>query len=98
MKLCNNAIVQTCFNHAVENSCSPLGHNIAFFRDIYSINIVCSNVQNCLNVICSPNLNLEENNLVAQLKILLSAKSGAYYINGFSYKDIDTLIQLIATQ
>ena len=39
MKQCRNYIVRACFNNAMQNARTPLGHNLAFFRNKYGIDI-----------------------------------------------------------
>ena len=41
MKQCRNYIVIACFTNAMHNARPPFGHNLAFFRNKYGIDIFC---------------------------------------------------------
>ena len=40
MKQCHNYIVRACLTNAMQNARTPLGHNLAFFRNKYGIDIL----------------------------------------------------------
>ena len=87
-----------CFANANENASTPLGQNIAFFRNNYYIDIMKSkNINHCLSVICAPTLSNEQTVLINQLETLLSVKYGSHHINGFTRHDIDEYIKHLVT-
>ena len=97
MKQCRNYIVRACFNNAMQNARTPLGHNLAFFRNKYGIDIFCDEYNHCMKCIRKPKLKTEHVNNIEQLRSLLDIRNGAYYIEGFLKPDIDTMIEYIAT-
>ena len=91
----NNTLVSACWKYANNNANSPLGYNIAYFRNSYSIDIfpdVCVK-----NIIHPPRLNNEQHMIISELNMLLLAKDEMYNIDGFTKSNIDTFIKLIAT-
>ena len=91
----NNTLVSACWKYANNNANSPLGYNIAYFRNSYGIDIfpnVCVK-----NIIHPPRLNNEQHMIISELNMLLLAKDEMYIIDGFTKSNIDTFIKLIAT-
>ena len=77
------------------SSDSPLGYNIAYFRNSYGIDIfpdVCVK-----NIIHPPRLDNEQHMIISELNMLLLAKDEIYNIDGFTKSNIGTFIKLIAT-
>ena len=79
-----NVLITACVKSAINNANSPLGHNIAYFRNNYGM---CFN-----NMIHPPRLCEEKRMIIAQLKDLLLVKCGLYAIDGFTMSNIDVLI------
>ena len=98
MNNCCNGIVQTCFNQSVDNANTPLGCNIAFFRNKYGKDITSCSLNNCLQVMRSLKLSVQQSILFDNLKTLLYAREGSHVIEGFTFHDIDNLIRLISTE
>ena len=73
-------IVGTCLTNAMHNARTPLGHNLAFSRNTYRIDILCDH---CMRSTCNSNLKTEHGNNIEQLRTLLDIRNGAYYIEGF---------------
>ena len=91
-----NVLINACVNSAINNANSPLGHNIAYFRNNYGINFshgMCFN-----KIIHPPRLCEEKRMIIAQLKDLLLVKCGLYTIDGFTMSNIDALIKLLAAE
>ena len=82
-KQCRNYIVRACFTNAMHNARTPLGHNLAFFRNKYRIDIFCDEYNHCMKSIQMPKLKREHVNNIEQLKTLLYIRNGAHYIEGF---------------
>ena len=55
MKQCRNYIVRTCLTIAMHNAKTQLGHNLAFFRNKYGIDILCDVYNHCMRFIRYPN-------------------------------------------
>ena len=91
----NNILVSDCWKYASNNANSPLGYNIAYFRNSYGIDIlpdVCVKT-----IIHPPQLDNEQHMVISELNMLLLAKGEIYNIDGFTKSNIDTFIKLIAT-
>ena len=91
----NNTLVSACWKYASNNANSPLGYNIAYFRNSYGIDIfpdVCVK-----KIIHPPQLDNEQHMVISELNMLLLAKGEMYNIDGFTKSNIDTFIKLIAT-
>ena len=85
-----------CVKSAINNANSPLGQNIAYFRNNYGINFshgMCFN-----KMIHPPRLCEEKRMIIAQLKDLLLVKCGLYAIDGLTMSNIDALIKLLAAE
>ena len=95
---CCNGIVRECYNNGLYNANTPIGHNIAFFRYKYGKNISSCSLNNCMKLIVSPKINVEQCNVLEQLKVLIHARQGSYFIEGFTRRDIERLMKLIATE
>ena len=77
-----NVLITACVKSAINNANSPLGHNIAYFRNNYGINFshgMCFN-----KMIHPPRLCEEKRMIIAQLKDVLLVKCGLYDIDGFT--------------
>ena len=95
-KLDRNVLITACVKSAINNANSPLGHNIAYFRNNYGINF---SRDMCFNqIIHPPRLCEEKRMIIAQLNDLLLVKCGLYAIVGFTMSNIDALIELLATE
>ena len=80
---------------ASNNANSPLGYNIAHFRNSYGIDIfpdVCVKKN-----IHPPQLDNEQHMIISELNMLLLAKGEMYNVDGFTKSNIDTFIKLIVT-
>ena len=91
----NNILVSACWKYGSNNANSPLGYNIAYFRNSYGIDIlpdVCVK-----KIIHPPQLDNEQHMVISELNMLLLAKGEMYNIDGFTKSNIDTFIKLIAT-
>ncbi len=97
IKCSKNKIIAKCFLHASWNASTPLGHNIAFLRNKYGVDVRTDNLMYCIDSICAPNLSADECNSISQLRLLLCVRWGTYSIDGFSVKDIETFITLLST-
>ena len=68
----NNTLVSACWKYASTNANSPLGYNIAYFRNSHGIDIF-PNV--CVKkVIHPPRLDNEQHMIISELNMLLLAK------------------------
>ena len=67
----------------MHNAKTPLGHNLAFFRNKYGIDILCDEDNHCMRTIRKSNSKTEHVNNIEQLRTLLNIRNGAYYIDGF---------------
>ena len=48
IKQCPNYIVRTYFTNTIHNARTPLGHNLAFIRNKYKIDILCDEYNHCI--------------------------------------------------
>ena len=71
MKQCRNYIVRACLTNAMHNARTPLGHNLAFFRNKYGIDIMCDDYNNCMRSIRNPNLRTVHPNNIEHLNTLV---------------------------
>ena len=55
----HNIIVYTCYKNAVGNANTPMGSNIAYFRDKYGIELN-SLSKNIINLVSEPKLSTEQ--------------------------------------
>ena len=91
-----NVLITACVKNAINNANSPLGHNIAYFRNNYGINF---SHDMCFNQIIHPPCLCEEKRMIiAQLNDLLLVKCGLYAIVGFTMSNIDDFIELLAPE
>ena len=51
-----------------------------------------------MKLIVSPKITVEQCNVLEQLKVLIHARQGSYFIEGFTRRDIERLMKLIATE
>ena len=87
----NNTLVSACCKYANNDASSPLGYNIAYFRNSYGIDIFPDIYVK--NIIHPPRLDNEQHMIISELNMLLLAKGEIYNIES----NIDTFIKLIAT-
>ena len=97
MKNCCNVIVSECFYKGVSNASSPIGHNIAYFRNKYGKDISIYSLNHCMKGIIDKKLNFEQSISFENLKELVYAREGSRVIEGFGRRDIDTMIRIITT-
>ncbi len=97
MKHCSNNIVNACFKQACQNANSPIGHNIAYLRNIYGVDIKHHSINVCMSHIRSRRLSGDQLVIIRELRTLLSVRSGVYYINDFTVSDVTALIKCIST-
>ena len=85
-----NVLITACVKSAINNVNSPLGHNIAYFRNIYGINF---SHDMCFNKIIDPSRLCEEKRMsIAQLNNLLLVKCGLYTIDGLLCQILTSLL------
>ena len=72
----HNIIVYTCYKNAVGNAITPMGSNIAYFRDKYGIE-VNSLSKNITNLVSEPKLSTEQLIVIQHLRDLLDIKNNA---------------------
>ena len=84
MKQCRNYIVRACLTNAMHNARTPLGHNLAFFRNKYDIDIFCDDYNYCMTSIRIRNLKIEHVNNIEHLRTLLDRRTCVYSIEGLS--------------
>ena len=88
-------MVSACWKYASNNANSPLGYNIAYFRNSYGIDIF---PDVCFKKNYSPStIDNEQHMIISELNMPLLAKCEMYNIDGFTKSNIDTFIKLIAT-
>ena len=92
-----NHIVKTCFDHAMQNANTPIGHNLAFIRNSYGFNISEHTMSDCIRFSRPSNLCSQELFIVEELKSLLQSRDGSYHIDGFSNNDVSVLVALLCT-
>ena len=93
----HNIIVYTCYNNAIGNANTPMGSNIAYFRDKYGIELN-SLSKNITNLVSEPKLNTEQLIAIQHLRDLLDIQNNACTLDNFSVEDIDMLIREVATR
>ena len=89
-------IVRSCVNNAARNANTPLGYNMSFFRSRYNIDVLHSNVRQCIKLIVSPTLGNDQFITLHQLKSLISVRSGLEHIPGFTMKEVIRVINAIS--
>ena len=93
----HNIIVCTCYKNAVGNANTPIGSNIAYFRDKYGIEL--NNLsKNITNLVSEPKLSTEQLIVSQHLRDLLDIKSNPCTLDNLFEEDIDMLIQEVANQ
>ena len=97
MKQCNNSIVQTIFECALQNANSPLGHNITFFRQTYNVDIFHHNLKICIEKSRPKDLDSSSESIVQSLRTLLLFRCNSVVIDGFKHNDITALINFTAS-
>ena len=93
----HNIIVYTCYNNAIGNANTPMGSNIAYFRDKYGIELN-SLSKNITNLVSEPKLNTEQLIAIQHLRDFLDIQNNACTLDNFSVEDIDMLIREVATR
>ena len=93
----HNIIVYTCYKNAVGNANTPMGSNIAYFRDKYGIELN-SLSKNITNLVSGPKLSTEQLIVIQHLRDLLDVKNNACTLDNLSEEDIDMFIREVATR
>ena len=95
----SNSIVRTVFNNALYNSNSCIGYKIAYFRNIYAIDITKHDPSFVFSRVKATGTfnNIAHSAAIDNLLTLLLVRSDISYIEGFDGSDIDDLIELVAT-
>ena len=95
----SNYIVRTVFNNALYNSSSCIGYKIAYFRNVYAIDITKHDPSFVFSRVKATGTynNIVINATIDNLLTLLDVRSDISYIEGFDGSDIDDLIELVAT-
>ena len=95
----SNSIVRTVFNNALYNSNSCIGYKIAYFRNVYSIDITKHDPSFVFSRVKATGTfnNIAHSAAIDNLLTLLHVRSDISYIEGFDGSDIDDLIELVAT-
>ena len=93
------SIVRTVFNNALYNSNSCIGYKIAYFRNVYAIDITKHDPSFVFSRIITTGTfnNIAHSAAIDNLLTLLHVRSDISYIEGFDGSDIDDLIKLVAT-
>ena len=76
MEQCHNYIVRACLINVMHNARTPLGHNLALFRNKFGIDIFCDEYNHCKKSIRKSKLKTEHVNNIEQLKTLLDIHNG----------------------
>ena len=93
----HNIIVYTCYKNAIGNANTPMGSNIAYFRDKYGIELN-SLPKNITNLVSEPKLSTEQLIAIQHLRDLLDIQNNACTLDNFSVEDINMLIREVATR
>ena len=95
----SNSIVRTVFNNALYNSNSCIGYKIAYFRNVYAIDITKHDPSFVFSRVKATGAfnNIAHSAAIDNLLTLLHVRSDISYIEGFDGSDIDDLIELVAT-
>ena len=95
----SNSIVRTVFNNALYNSNSCIGYKIAYFRNVYAIDITKHDPSFVFSRVKATGTfnNIAHIAAIDNLLTLLHVRSDISYIEGFDGSDIDDLIELVAT-
>ena len=88
----HNIIVYTCYKNAVGNANTPMGSNIAYFRDKYGIEVNRLS-KNIVKLVSEPKLSTEQLMDIQHLRDLSDIKNNACTLSNFSEEEIDMLIQ-----
>ena len=83
----HNNIVYTCYKNAVGNATTPMGLNIAYFRDKYGIEL-SSLSKNITNLVSELKLSTEQLIVIQHLRDLLDIKNNVCTLDNFSEEDI----------
>ena len=92
-----NIVVYTCYKNAVGNANTPMGSNIAYFRNKYGIEVNRLS-KNITKLVSEPKLSTEQLIVIQHLRDLLDINNNACTLDNFSEEDIDMLIQEVATR
>ena len=93
-----NVLVSTCLQNAINNANSPLGRNIAYFRNGYGVSFNKIDTCKMLRFIQPTKLCSQRQLTINNLKHLLLVKYGTHVINGFTMQNIDAMINLLTTE
>ena len=93
-----NVLIIAFVKSAINNAYSPLGLNVAYFRNNYGINFSHGRSMCFNNIIHLPRLCEEKSVIIAQVNHLLLVKCDLYAIDVFTMSNIDDLIKLLATE
>ena len=85
----------TCYENAVGNANTPMGSNIAYFRDKYDIE-ANSLSKNITNLVSKPILSTKQFIVIQHLRDILDMKNNACTLDNISGEDTVMLIREVA--
>ena len=91
MKTSENEIVLTCYRNAIRNANTQIGHNIAFLRKPFEIDIVNKETTPCINL-PTVHLTIQKLVLLSNIKMLIAVRNGDSTSPDPSSYDIECLI------
>ena len=97
MTQCNNDMVKTCINHAMQKANSPLGSNLAFFRHKFTLDVFQHTLKHCIIKTQPIGLDASSEAIIDVLHTLMLARCNIVFIDDFTSDDVITLINGIAS-
>ena len=89
-----NAIVRSCFNHAILDANSCIGSKLAFLRTI-CVDIVKQKLCDAIKQVPQIRITVEQQADIENLRNLMFVRSEQSFIEGFDNTEIDCMIQYI---
>ena len=89
-----NAIVRSCFNHAILNANSYIGAKLAFLRTI-GVDIFKQNFCDAIMQVPQIRITVEKQADIENLRNLMFVRSEQSFIEGLDNTEIDCMIQYI---
>ena len=92
----SNAIAKQCSITMYKDSNSFIGHNVAFLRFKYNIDVFYDSLQDCKNKLTSHQFDVNDTVTVSMIRSLLGVKSSNYFIEGCDNDDIEIMLAYLS--
>ena len=89
-----NAIIRSCFNHAILDANSCIGDKLAFLRPI-GVDILKQKLCDAIKHVPQIKITVEQQADIKNLRNLMFVRSEQSFIEGFDNTELDCMIQYI---